>query len=598
MKIDTSIAKKLLVHFAVYAALITVFSCAQPASPQGGERDKEPPTVVRTSPPNQSLNFTGKEVKFIFSEPVKPPQFDKEIFVSPFIKRPKVIRSDNAKRITVKFAEDLLPQTTYVITLTGIKDNNESNEIEEAYTLAFSTGDVLDSMEMKGKVISPVIGKGVENMTVMLFDADSIKNNEFKDKRPAYITKTDESGSFDFKYLRNTPFKVFGVVDQDQSNTYSQPKEVVAITEDSVVTFPDDSTQLATAKLYAFLPDVQAPRIRNYAWWNPNTLTIRMSENIRMDSTQIIVTDTLNQDSMIIKDYSWFGGVDFELILHTPRSQSEYSNLHFHHIADSLNNSVDSVLRIVPNKRKTLETPLMKKPALDLEKEAWTFFSHRRFENRDTLMITLADTAKVDSIRKTFPLSFEPKGMEVFLRPKVKLKPTDSYFLRIEGPFFQIFDSTSIDTTYRYPLKWYDPEEYGNIEGKVFFDTTYSGPIVMQFLDKNKKIVRTVNDTIFTFNRLKAESYTVRIILDADGNGVWTPGSVSPPRLPEKIYLDNSEISIRANWDFEGHEIRIDTQSAAAAASKESEESNDENAANGGPGGGSGPGNRPPGGRP
>ncbi|MCB0837616.1 MAG: Ig-like domain-containing protein [Bacteroidetes bacterium] len=565
---DIRLWGKLATHLAVYSLLAAVFSCAQPASPQGGARDEEPPTVAKTSPPNQSLNFSGDEVKFIFSEAIKPPQFDKEIFVSPFIKRPKVIRSDNAKRITIKFAEDLRPKTTYVITLTGIKDNTESNEMEETYTLAFSTGDVLDSMEMKGKIISPVIGKGVKDMTVMLFDADSIKNNNLKNKRPAYITKSDEGGNFEFKYLRNTPYKVYGVADQDQTNTYSQDNEKIAISEDSVVVFPDDSSQLATVKLYSFLPDNQAPRLRNFAWWNPNTLAIRFDENLRLDSLNLIMTDTLNQDSVELTDYSWFGGTDFELIVHTSRPQEEFSHLHIRHVADSLNNHADSVLRVVPTRRKTLETPLLKKPELNLEKEAWTFFSHRRFEYADTALIALTDTARRDSNRQIFPLVYSAKALEVSVKPGNKLKPNLPYVLRIKGPFFQIFDSTSTDTTYTYPLKWFNPEEYGNLQGKVLYDSVYKGPIVMHLLDKNKKIVRTVYDTTFSFKLLPADSYTAKIILDEDGNGVWTPGSLSPPRLPEKIFIDEKEISIRANWDFEDHKVQINTNAVMKTESE------------------------------
>ena len=113
---------------------------------------KRLPTIEKTFPENQSLHFDGNEVKIVFSEAVRAPAFDKEIFISPLVRRPKIIRSDNAKRIKIKFAEDLRPQTTYIITLTDIQDNQEGNKMEEAYILAFSTGDQLDSMAIKGEI--------------------------------------------------------------------------------------------------------------------------------------------------------------------------------------------------------------------------------------------------------------------------------------------------------------------------------------------------------------------------------------------------------------------------------------------------------------
>ncbi|MEO1448284.1 MAG: Ig-like domain-containing protein, partial [Bacteroidota bacterium] len=106
---------------------LSVWACAQPGTLTGGPRDEIPPTVQRTEPAAASLFFEGQSVKIVFSEPVRKPTFGKEIFISPLVKRPKIIQSDSGKRIRIEFDEPLRPETTYLITLKEIKDATESN---------------------------------------------------------------------------------------------------------------------------------------------------------------------------------------------------------------------------------------------------------------------------------------------------------------------------------------------------------------------------------------------------------------------------------------------------------------------------------------
>ena len=252
-------------HILMSLVLVAMLgSCAQELNPTGGPRDEIPPEVVKSDPVNETLNVRDNKLKFVFDEPIQKPDVKKDIFISPFVRRPRVILSDNGKRLTVELGEDLRPQTTYVITLNGIKDLHERNQIEEPYTLAFSTGDQLDSLAFEGDIVNPE-GKGVKDMLVLLFDADSVIGNDIRNKRPAYLSRSDEQGHFSFKFLREAPYRVFGVMDEDQSNTWNLPNEMVAISADSVLNLtPGDSTSLDTVKLVAFQVDETAPRLRRY----------------------------------------------------------------------------------------------------------------------------------------------------------------------------------------------------------------------------------------------------------------------------------------------------------------------------------------------
>ena len=164
------------------------------------------------------------------------------------------------------------------------------------------------------------------------------------------------------------------------------------------------------------------------------------------------------------------------------------------------------------------------------------------------------------------------KAFDVYIKPLVKPEPNSPYVMRVKGRFFTEIDSTVGDSIYSYSVKWFDPESFGTLSGSVQYDTTYSGPIVLHLINDKKAIVRTVQDTSFAFTKLPEGNYTFRIILDADSNGVWTPGQLYPPRLPEKIYLDESPVKIKANWDFEEHKVQIGKAAPPPPPTEEPEE--------------------------
>lgn len=544
---------------------LVVLRCAQTATPNGGPKDQDPPKLVQSFPASGSLNFSGDEVRFAFDEPIQPPTFDKEIFISPYTVRPKIILSDNAKRLRIRFSEPLRPNATYVITLTGIKDLNERNAIKEPITLAFSTGDVLDSMEVQGRILAPVLGQVVKGMTLLLFDADSIRDGDYFRKRPAYVSKAGDNGRFRFQYLRQAPYRLLGVLDDDQTNTYSQPGELVAIPPDSILIFPAD-TNLLELELLAFLPDAQPPRLQGYDWIHPQSLSLRLSESLALDSARLHVTDTLGRDSLPVPAFTWLGGTNLELLVAMPRPRDSVSRLHLLGLTDSLGNRLDTILTVTPFRRKRIPEPLLTKPLLLPHEAAYEAIVVQALTAADSGRFVLSDTSRYDSARQQFGFRWETEGFRLRLVPQLKADSTRPLVLRVPGALLGSEDTLLQDSLFRYPLNWFDREDYGNLSGSLRFDSTYLGPTVFLLLDKDNKIVRSTRDTTFAYQTLPAGTYTAQVILDADSNGIWTPGSLWPPAMPERIFVDPTPITVRANWDFDAHRILVSTSVKAAPA--------------------------------
>lgn len=539
-------------------------SCANQVSPTGGPKDEDPPEIERTIPENQSLFFSDREVIIYFSEFVRPATYGQEIFISPLPEtRPKVVLLN--KKLRIKFNEDLRPNTTYVISLTDIKDQNESNPLAETFILAFSTGAVLDSMAIEGKVYEKEVGTPAKEMLVMLFEEDSIQGNDFFKKRPSYISKVGEDGSFTFRNLRNTTYEIYATEDADRSNTYSQPNERIAIAKDSLVTWPDSNT-LIYDTLYAFLPDGGPPRIQKYNWVNDSVLIFEMNEGLISDSLIMLSYDTLGNDPMPVEEFTYIGGSTNELMVWSPRPRSQYSDLKLFEVTDSLGNSMDSLMRIVPNRQRELPNILVKQPEFDFLKEKFSFTSSILFSNADSGSFVLSDTfnnmpdttgwtsIQQDSFQALKPkvpeLEFEFNQFEVNLIPSFYPK-SEPFDFELAGSLFG-----NPDTTYTFTLKWPDKEDYGILDGRIEMPEGYTDPFVFHLLN-GKEIIRTVFDTTYAFRYLPAKSLGVKVILDTDGNQVWSPGSLTPYKLPEKVIVHPEEISIRANWEFEDYEIIV-----------------------------------------
>lgn len=85
--------------------------------------------------------------------------------------------------------------------------------------------------------------------------------------------------------------------------------------------------------------------------------------------------------------------------------------------------------------------------------------------------------------------------------------------------------------------------------GKLVVESLPNYSLVLELL-KGDEIVRRIKATHTTsIDSLKAGTYSLRIIEDKNGNGVWDSGKLIQKRTAEKVWLYPKEINIRDNWD-------------------------------------------------
>jgi hypothetical protein len=237
-------------------SLIIDSGCANVIPPQGGPKDSIPPKLIRISPPDSTLEFSGDKITFTFDEYVEIQNIQENLVVSPIPRfTPAVAYRLNT--VTLRLNDPLEPNTTYSFNFgKAIKDVNEGNPLD-GFTYTFSTGSYLDSLELRGKVILAETGKIDTTLIVMLHI--SADDSAVVTEKPRYLTKLDRQGGFVFKNLPAKTFYVYALKDEGGSFRYFNERQLFAFA-DAPVTTGNDSLQV-TLYAYSGKPTTTQPQI-------------------------------------------------------------------------------------------------------------------------------------------------------------------------------------------------------------------------------------------------------------------------------------------------------------------------------------------------
>jgi hypothetical protein len=137
------------------AVITTVFfvRCANPVTPTGGAKDVSAPKIILTNPSHKNTNTKPRTVLFKFDENIQTNNIKEQIIVSPApLIKPTVSAGKNY--VIVEFADNALAEnTTYSLQLNeAVKDLNEGN-LGLYPPLLFSTGGVIDTLNITGKCV-------------------------------------------------------------------------------------------------------------------------------------------------------------------------------------------------------------------------------------------------------------------------------------------------------------------------------------------------------------------------------------------------------------------------------------------------------------
>lgn len=211
-------------------AVLLLWGCASIGTPGGGARDEEPPRFVRANPRMGATDVSRntRRITIDFNEIVNVKDAFQKVTVSPVGSVVPRVQS-NGRRVTVEFEDSLAPNTTYTIDFAdAIEDNNENNPLQ-GFFYTFSTGAVLDSLEISGMVLGALDLEPQQGVLVGVYPDAGDKSDSLFFRHPfERLAKTDDKGRFTVPGLKPIPYRIYALKDLDSDNKYANPEEDLA----------------------------------------------------------------------------------------------------------------------------------------------------------------------------------------------------------------------------------------------------------------------------------------------------------------------------------------------------------------------------------
>lgn len=517
------------VKYYMFFLVLGLFSCAQFTNPQGGPKDNDPPILVEEdSDKNYQTNFNSKKVTLTFNEWIKVNNPIKEVAISPPIDYPPKI-TEKGKSVIFEFSdkEVLKENTTYQINYgDAIRDFTEGN-IYNNLVFIFSTGDVIDSLAVKGTVINALTKQPQEGAVVSLYD--NLNDTAFVKSKPLYFTKTDKNGKFSLNNLRSDTFQIFALTDENVNYFYDQPNEEIAFIDSTILVISTDTLNIdlelfdeedpprfieAKQKINGLIKLVYSP--------TPKDFELNILGASDSDFTYDLENDTI---------YIWHNLLEEDSI-----------NINIKNT--TLNDTITSQL----GKKSFVGQSLRKKTKGKVP---------IKFHKSDSLIISFnkplaefnIDSISIYDTLKTYKIKYAKIDGQNFIFNVDSLKDKSSYTFDIyPSAFIDIYGNKNSDTLTQ-ALITHDPELFGKIELDIVSaqDTQY----IIKFKDKTNTLDTFIinNSRKIVLERIEKGQYSLEIIEDINGNRYWSSGNLSKKMHPERIKeipLDE----LKAGWDL------------------------------------------------
>ena len=212
--------------------LVTMYSCANMASPNGGPYDEAPPKFVSSLPAPNQTNYKGKKVEILFDELVQLDKPSENVIITPPQMQLPVIRAAG-KKVVVELKDTLKENTTYTIDFTNsISDNNEKNVFEN-FSFAFSTGDVIDTLEVSGVLLNAENLEPMPGITVGLHK--NLEDSAFVKLPFDRTSRTNDKGEFTIRNISPGSYRIFGLNDVNRDYKFDQPGEEIAFNDSIII---------------------------------------------------------------------------------------------------------------------------------------------------------------------------------------------------------------------------------------------------------------------------------------------------------------------------------------------------------------------------
>lgn len=539
--------KQLIYLFLLFLSGLAAFSCAKQSSPMGGPRDEDPPLLIESLPKDQSVNTKPERIVLTFDEFVGLDNPGKGVVITPKVNKDLVEFTALKNSITVLLKQDLEDSTTYVLDFQkSVVDISERNPAENL-RLVFSTGNQIDSLNISGRLRFPLSDSKEDYKNVLVGIYPLNDSTDVFSAPPYYLAQVDTLGKFSLKNLKSGHYRAYAWKDVNGNLKADYKSEEYDFLPDTISLTPETTDSLFFNLTKADLTPIKILRSSNFG----KNFDIILNRNPLLNEVE---NDLIGKGLFYVQ-----GEKRLRFFPKKPILDSIPIKIS---LQDSVGFSSDSLIWAkFPDSGRKPEK-------LDIQiNSGKSFYQHLDIQltfNKPVNQINLDSLQlKIDSLFipiQKHMLSFVDSSKRDVLHIKafladslqtelVALIAPDSTFQDIEGEY----NEKKVEANYR---KLVRKNLADGISGEVIGT---EGPLIIQLINGKKEITyQQVLDTKtkFSFSLLDPGTYTLRVIEDSNGNGIWDPSNYMQRKLAERVFYYKGEnqtrdLIIRGGWTIE-----------------------------------------------
>ncbi|MEC7085478.1 MAG: Ig-like domain-containing protein, partial [Bacteroidota bacterium] len=456
-----------LVLWSLIALLF--MQCAKRGNPTGGPDDETPPVLLRADPALNTTHFNKERIRLYFDEYIKLQKLKDQLIVSPPLDPSAYIispQSTAAKYVQIELMDTLRPNTTYNFNFgQSIVDNNEGNPYPY-FRYVFSTGDYVDSLQVRGTIGNAFAREPKNFVSFMLYAIDSTYNDSIIYQQPPdYLTNTlDSLEIFEIGNVKAGRYLLIAQKDIANNYTFDQNADDIGFIND-FIDLPTDSlfhlalfrekTNFSVGRTF----QASQNRIGLGYYGKPNGLKI-LPLNLP-DSVQTIQSFDKDKDTL----YVWYKNLKADsLQFDISQDTLKYQLTHQIRKAELDSLTISTTIKGVLHLDDTLgiETTT---PILTIDK------SRINLRNRDSMPVP-------------FDMSVEDPHRVLF---DFDILPNENYQLDVfPGAITDFFDE--VNDSLQLALRTKKPADYGSVYLQLVGVPSY--PIIVQLTDENENLIR------------------------------------------------------------------------------------------------------------
>ena len=535
------------------AIVVLIFNrCANQLGPGGGEVDRIPPQIIETIPQNGTTNYKENYFEVTFSEWVEKRSVQEAIFISPRIE--KGLEFDwSGRTLTVNFNDTLKQNTTYIITIGAeVQDINNRNKMAEPVTFSFSTGAQIDSGKISGKIYSDD-PSGMMVFAYMQNDSigDPMKN------QPDFISQVGANGKYTLLGLANGNYNVYAIRDKFRDFIYQRNDDEYGVQAKELV-LSDSVTKIANADFFISIEDTIPPSISNVFMRDRNHFLVEFSEPIdtsKVTSTNFYLFDSTSSLKILPK-YFFRGDAknnQFYLALSDSLIPDNDNYLFSENLSDKTGNlsKLQNNLITVKNDKDTTVPKILtiggKMPDAKVDYDL-PVIEMKFNDGFDGAKLKEA-VVVADSKNENYNFEINKHDDSWFdIRIIKKLKPRTDYILKIDLNFIADAAGNKVDSIYQHKFTTVNDLDFSGVSGLVESKDTLHTFVVLQSLEKEKKVYKEKVDTKKNFNIQKVLPGKYLLWSFKDRNKIYDIGKIQPFKYSEDFTFYPDTLNLRARW--------------------------------------------------